>query len=429
MLQVSSMNRLYRSDWHSIQNDMRMRQIMGVRGQKVSQIPALSPIRREFTSANAKFLRDYQAKLTGLMAKSNQFRSNSVQWGYHKASDNPGVLSVSSSQRHGTPAETVSVQVHQLAKAQENQTAFYETEGRSFDLSGTITIQSKNKTMQLDLSAYRGKTNSEKLNALADAVNQNKHLGLQAEVLEKDSKSSLVLHAAESGKENAFTVSGSLADQSGLSFVSQAAQNARYTVQKGSTSEELESAFNTISLKDGSTTIHLKEVGRAQIHSAKGGKVNTASVRDLVNSYNDTLKFMNDHASMGSGVMRTMEKLLRAPLSDASMDSVGIHVKKDGTLEFDEAAFEASTETNSALFSGHSGIADRFYDAARSGMNVASARLLDTSGLQPLRQSAEPAYAPFASENPFTLLNQYARRNPYQFSGSDLVGLLINLNA
>lgn len=440
MYGISSLSSSYNSfNWYSIQNNMKLQQILNSSsGSKISGISALNTVNRKLGSSNAQFLRQYQSQMTNLMAKAGRLRNGASGSGYTMASSDNSVLSVSSSSNSGLKPEDIEVNVQQTAQKQVNVSQEYSTKSYAASLTGSLTIHSAkaDTPIRISLSSLSGKTYGEKLQNLADTINKyEKSSGVTAQVTEKNGKSYLSVSSSETGKDNTFTLSGTFAQESGLANVSQTAQNAVYTVRNGgeTSSETYESASNTIKLSGGQITAELKDAGEAKLTAARDTGITASAMKELVTSYNQTLKFLGDNAGMGTGVKQQLSRMLRSPVSDASMKAVGISTNKDGTLKFDENTFEKALSANPDLakeiISGSYSIAEGIYNTAKHGMNVSSAQLLNTSQNSSTLTSSLESLKSTVDQNPYAFLQSFAKHGAYNLSNYNLVGLLINLNA
>ncbi|MDO5601336.1 MAG: flagellar filament capping protein FliD [Oscillospiraceae bacterium] len=440
MYGISSLGGSFNSfNWTSIQNDMKLQLIMNKSStQKVSAISNLPSVSRKLGSSNAQFLRQYQSQMTNLMSKAGRLRGDAAGSGYTMASSDNSVVSVASSKNSGLQLEDLNVSVQQTAQKQTNVSQGYSTKSYAASLTGTLTLDSSksNSPVRISLSSLSGRTYGEKLHSLADEINRYEAAtGVTASVTEKDGKSYLTVSSSETGKDNTFSLSGSFAQESGLSNISQTAQNAVYTVKRadGTSAETYESASNTVQLAGGQVTAELKGAGSASLSSVRDTGITASAMKDLVSSYNQTIKFLNDNSGMGTGVKQQLNRLLRSPLSGTSMKAVGISQNKDGTLKFDEAAFEKSLSDNPDLtkeiISGNYSISESIYNNARHGMNISSAQLLNTSQSSNFYSSALESLKSTAEDNPYQFLQSYSRQGAYNLSNYNLVGLLINLNA
>ena len=166
----------------------------------------------------------------------------------------------------------------------------------------------------------------------------------------------------------------------------QAAQDAVYTVKKendkGQAAQEKTSASNRITLDDEKIEATLKKAGSTQIKVGDDVKGMADKLDNLVKSYNNTVKFLNDNAGQGSGVLDQLRRMSRLPTGEKAMNLAGISVNpKDGTFAFDRDAFAEAMETSPTLtkeiVSGSYGVAQGLRQDAQSGLNTSSAKLVD----------------------------------------------------
>lgn len=187
----------------------------------------------------------------------------------------------------------------------------------------------------------------------------------------EDGKSSLKLTSAETGtQKGSFQVTGEYADKAGLSQAKQDVQNAVYTVSEKGTSREYTSGSNQVSIGYGKFDVTLKKEGSASITTEPDTDKITKAMSDLVDSYNEAVKLLNDNADRGSGNIMQLKRLAVALGSRQGMERMGLSINKDGTISLDKEKLtknlEESPSLTKNLISGSSGFAQRAFSAAQS---------------------------------------------------------------
>lgn len=165
-------------------------------------------------------------------------------------------------------------------------------------------------------------------------------------------------------------------------------------------------------------------------------KKTTDAVQAMVNDYNKTLTTLNDNASRGPGVVRQIERMARAPMSEQSMELAGISVNKDGTLSLNKdqfaealnkaAAGDAKTGSTDRMdlikdvIGGTHGIASGVRADAQAGQDAAAVTLV---GNDMAKQREE------ISNNYINFSSMYARNGAYNMMNMNTIGLLMNVMA
>ncbi|MCI8622798.1 MAG: flagellar filament capping protein FliD [Provencibacterium sp.] len=372
--------------WYSQINNMRLIQALNKNSSRsVGSVSSAGSLRSKLlNSDSADFLKSYQSKMTDMMSKANALRSTNSQNALNNlsvSSSDTSKISVSAKYSLRDQA-SYQVDVKKLATEQMNFTQGYD--GKANDvMSGQLTIATNYRAspITINVDSITGATNEEKLQKIANEVNHYK-AGVSAMVIENGGKKLLALYSDETGAENAFNVSGSFAEQTGLNKAEQEAGNAEYTVSKDGSSygaQRFQSASNTVQIGGYKITATLKDVGKSTVTVGTDPSKTADAVKDMIDSYNSTLKFLDDNSNRGLGVLNQMKRMVRPPISERSMKTLGITANKDGTLSFDKEVFTKAMAKSpslvNSLVSGPNGLAEGIYSDARSGMNVSSASL------------------------------------------------------
>lgn len=322
------------------------------------------------------FVQQYTRKMTELKTAASDVLNGSKRNIAATSSDTKVLEGAISWQ--GAAAGNYKIDVKQLASQQVNISNGFTSADANSISSGQFQIATvKNGTSTFEMDKYASyATNAEALSALAKDIN-SAGLGVTANTVQKDGKTSLVISSDETGESGGFNAQGSFAVSAGLTESATAAQDAKYSVD----GKEYSSAGNKIQLDNYKLDVTLKSTGSANLTVGAGVKETTAGVKKLLNAYNSALAYLNDNYAKGSGVIRQMSNMLHLPISDDSLDAVGIKIAKDGTMSLDEAKFEKSLTENpeltNQLVSGSYSLAQGLDKDTTQGLSISSGKLTD----------------------------------------------------
>ncbi len=273
----------------------------------------------------------------GLLSKKSAFSSNediaSVSYIGHDAPEgvSPGF----------------ELEVKSLASSQENMGVFLEDkrfalppDTYSFD----IGINDMNYEFQFTVN--EGETNRDIQSRLVRLIN-NADIGIHADLIESDGKTALRMTSENMGLTNGrsqiFTVSDNhtsktagTVDYLGLDFTTREASNAHFTVngeERSSSSNHFtvgklfEIQLNGVSADGENVQIGLK----ADVDSL------TDNVTHLIGGYNEFMKAASSYLelqSRSSALVKEMKGI--ASLYRSSMESMGVNLAENGTLELDK---------------------------------------------------------------------------------------------
>lgn len=370
--------------WYSQMNNMRLIQALSKNNRSVGNVSSISSMRSKLlNNDSADFLKSYQNKMTDMMGKANALRASNSQNVLGKLSvrsSDSSKISVTSKSPLREKA-TYQIDVKRLATEQMNFTKGFD--GKKNDkMSGQLTISTNYRAspININIDSITGSNNEEKLQKIANEVNRY-NAGVSATVIENEGKKMLAIYSDETGAGNAFNISGSFAEETGLDKAEQAAADAEYTVSKegGYSIQSYTSASNDIQLGGYKIDATLKDVGKATVTVGTDASKTADAVKEMIDSYNSTLRFLDNNSDRGMGVLTQMKRMVRPPISERSMKTLGITANSDGTLNFDRTAFNKSMAKSpslvNSLLSGPSGLAEGIYKDAKSGMSVSSASL------------------------------------------------------
>lgn len=370
-----------------------------------------------------KFLSRYSANYNSLSsaAQALSTKGSSSVWSNNQASSsNTDVVDVKNgyaSQMEGR----YEVNVRQLAQAQSNQSVALDSKAISTAETGTLMLNTGNQQFKLSIDPT-GKTNEQVFKDVADAINANK-TGLTAKVITKDGQSSLQVTGQKTGMQNEFAFSGDLAEQLGLNQVTQQAQDAIVDVTNVATGQQdtLMDSDNQVNLDSYRVSMELKDTGKSIVDFGVSADDLVSSVQKLVDSYNDTVKLLNDNNNMGTGVGRQLKNLLTPAISEKSMELLGLSYNKDGTLALDEDTLKEAYATDSDqvkdLLGGRYSVAESLSARATSALTQSSQSLVNGSAAN----SSSSNDIDFVS-----LMNSYSRRGAYNLMNYNYIGSLLN---
>ena len=312
-----------------------------------------------------------------VMASLNAMRTtgnNNSAFGLSRAiSDNTDVLniaSVSANRLRSANANTsFNVDVVQLAAEQRNQggamTASASAVGAGGFTAGAnqIAIDIDGRQFDINFNVGANDTVRDVQQRIASAIN-SRNLGVQATVAAGTGAaagtSTLTLASAETGVNRAnqpnFAVrdiTGNAAATTGITNITQEAQNAQFRVNRGFTGTLQTSRSNNVEVGLG-VRADLREVGQAEVTLDRDLTGQQNAFRSMVNAFNDLMEVAQD--SGGGRLGRELTGLARSFAS--SLNRVGITMNRDGFMQINEERMRTAAE---------SGELERF--AARSDNN------------------------------------------------------------
>ena len=126
-------------------------------------------------------------------------------------------------------------------------------------------------------------------------------------------------------------------------------------------------------------------------------KKTVSSVKDMVESYNNSLSFLNKNSKRGEGVVNQIGRMATDPAAKEKLDLAGITVKKDGSLALDEKKLTAALSDDNPLqvklaataIGDWNGIAGGIAKDAQAGLNTSAGKLIgnDIAEMQQVRDS------------------------------------------
>ncbi len=396
--------------------------------QKINRSSAVSnsTVTRYMDSSSTNFLKTYNSSMSSLMTSASKLRaSNSSVWNSTEVkSSNEAVMDVEQKYRMSSN-DTYEVNVKQLAAGQVNSTDSVQSKDfAKQDAVLSISNEKGTRTFEVKAQDAEGnfKTNEQMYKEMAAAINES-GMGVKAEVSTKDNTSQLTLTSEKTGKDNAFKVEGSFAEETGLNKVSKEAQDAVYTVSKnGRQAQEYAASENKVSMDFGRMSATLKKTGETTLKVGVDDDKVVSAVKDVVKEYNSAVTMLQDNFDRGYGVERQLGNMLRMGVADASLKKVGITQDAEGQLHLDESKLKKSLDENPALtkelLGGSFSLAQSVFEDGRQGLNQSGASLIQND----LNQAMENNFS-----DPFSLMGMYSRSGAYTMTNFYAIGNFVNM--
>lgn len=414
--------------YQAMLNQYKLSQAMQSRGSSFRPIQPVSPVfsNKDTLTDSISYLKNYSSSMSDLMNSANALRGSNkagVANQLSVSSSDQTVMDASNRFKLTSPT-TYEVNVSQLAKAQTNTSDAVSSSAKATgDISMQITGNGGNINVQVSSLDANGKqkSNSQMLSEAAAQVNKA-GAGVKASVITKDGKSSLQLESVKTGSENSFNVSGSFAQNGGMSNVTQAAQNASYTVTENGATKSYTSATNNIRLGTGKIDATLKKEGTATLTVGQDPQQTVSAMEKFVASYNNTVNLLSKNTDKGSGTVRQLEKLQSyVPGSKEGMDRMGLSFNKDGTLSLDKTKLSKNLAEDPSLtkdlISGASGLAQRAFSTAQSASTSTVGSLIGNS-----LASAQYSQA----TDSINMMSSFSRSGAYNMMNLYASGMLLN---
>lgn len=215
-------------------------------------------------------------------------------------------------------------------------------------------------------------------------------------------------------------------------FESQKQHNATVNTLKKDTSSFL-TAYTSSMAELNKNGGKLTNGGVNNLLYPKDGKITESSVKntvsavkDMVGSYNSSLKLLNDNAQRGPGVVNQLGRMATDPAAKETMKLAGVTANKDGTLKLDETALTKNLSDENPLNAkltadSIDNLANGIQRDAKAGLNVPAGKLVnnDIAKMQEIKNN-----------NSFTEMHQSIRSGgAYYMNNSAAVGLMMNMLA
>lgn len=415
-------------NYYSTVNDVRLQQALSKNTRYPQGIEAVSkvkPVTNSFKSDSMDFLRTYSTTMSAVMSSANSLRDVNKSGVMQDLSVSSSDVDVAAVSKKFTlrNEKSISLDVAQTALAQQNSSDGVQSLAQAAqDMNFTVAGQSGSADVQVSRVNDDGsmRTNRDMLKEAAKQINAG-NIGVTASVTEKDGVASLKLSSKNTGSEAAFSLSGNLGAAAGAEQAAQVAQNARYSVTTDKVTREYTSQSNSITLDNGKIGAVLKGAGQTKISVASDNEKIASAVSDLVDSYNDALKFLGSNKEHGTGVSAQLQGMGKDLLSKQAMDILGISKNKDGTLSVDKSQLKESLASDPKLtkdlIGGSFGLAQTAYNRSGSAMRANSASLV-SHDLQELEQDTY--------NDPVNFMNMYSKQGAHNMGNYMALGLMMN---
>lgn len=396
-------------------NQVRLQQALSKNSrfqQTVQPVQSVNPSSSAFGSSSMDFLKSYSSTMTDYMQSSNELREINRGGVMNDLSVSSSDTAVAEAvERYpARVAKDITLDVTQIASAQVNSSDGVRGSAAaesSMDFS-VIGNRGNAVSVSVDKNFEDGstKSNRQMLKEAAAQINSKSEAGVKAFVEDKDGVSTLRIQGTKTGKDNSFSVTGSLGAAEGLDSVKEAAQDAIYTVTENGRTADHTSSTNNVKLDNARIGLTLKSAGEATISAGADNEKIFSAVEDLIESHNNALELLKDNASRGSGVTEQLKSMVRGLASDQTLEKVGIDTKKDGTLTLDKDKLKKSLKEDPKLtrdiLGGSSSVAQTGFDKASQGLRKSASSLLGNE------------------------LNTYSRTGGYSMSGFSTLGYMMN---
>lgn len=284
------------------------------------------------------------------------------------------------------------IEVKQLAKANE-------TTGNALDANAVTSITAGSNTFGIDIGGVTKNvsvditatdTNKTALTKMAKAINEA-NAGVAAKVVNETvdgvAKSKIVLTSAQTGTENAFSLtsgSGNILATTNAGNETTVAQNANYVVN----GQSFVAQSNNIKLDNGKLNVTLNKTTdpgtTVDLNVKQDLKAISSQVTDFVKQYNNTVNKLNeDDGLINKSVLRGLTSFAnnnRYKLSD-----IGVTVNADKTLNIDqtklEKALTSDFDKTKNLLGGVNGLASAVGEKARSIVSASMGSLVDNASM------------------------------------------------
>lgn len=403
----------------------QMRAMLAASGNsKLSAISGVSNVTsstaNKLDADSAAFLKDYQKQMTALKDAADGVLNPKTDKLAAGSSDRT-VATVTG--KLESQSDSYELTVQQTAAGQVNRSTSFVSNGELPSMGGGLQIKTAAGTFDFSLSAAGAKTNQEALQKFADSINASR-AGVTARVVTENGRSSLELEGA-SGSDNKFTVSGTAAESLGLDKAVTESRDAIFTITRND-GETYSGTSSTNAVEVDGVSINIAGTGKAQIKAGINDGAAASAMQDLVDAYNSTIKFLSSNEDRGVGVLQQMKRMIQPPVSESSMSMIGLTVKADGTLSFDQDVFNKATDASPSLMGS---IAERVASGikqdAQRGLDAPSASLVGSAAKQ--RNMFGSSAFSSSQMDSISMMSTYNRLGAYNMSNYYAVGMMMNM--
>ena len=410
-------------------NDFKLAQALANK----PNIPSVSPVQKPslYPGVSQQFLKEYRQNFTDL----EKMASELAQTGKNSPFEQLGATSANGdivqAQLKGnkTKEGIYTIDVQQLAQAQVNTSKSYASD-KIPGTGGKIVLETSQGSFELEIDASQAESSQEVFEAIAEEIN-GLEAGVTASVVKKDGAYALSVTSAETGIENAFTISGDYAQELGLDTAAQMAQDAVYTIgREGDILGPETYTSGSNNAKFGEMELQLKQTGSTTIEVGTDIDAVADKVEKLVKQYTDTMNFLEKNMGRSPGVAKQLQKMMSLPVSYKSMQAVGISLTANG-YTFDREKFAKAYEKNPSLvedvISGSHGFAAGVEKDAQDGLRAESSLSVPQAGQQGGIRPPQPG--DIYDRQALTMLSTYNKTGVYNLSNYYAVGAMLNMFA
>lgn len=308
------------------------------------------------TSIDTEYLSDFETNLSDLGKKAESLvtedasailrtteKSDSVFKERIVASSNEDVLTASADT--GATKTEYDLQVNQLAAAQLNESASFDSDATNSFTTGdnTIELSQGGETSEVTLSVLSTDNNSDVLNKLEEKINDSE-LDLSADIVTNDDGTmQLEVESTKSGTSDNFSladVSGNLVAQTNLDNTVRGAQDAEYQVN----GESQVSTSNQIAIDDRNLSLDLQSVGSSTVTVSPDDETITEAAGSFVDQFNETISFLQSNFRRSESFDLGQDLIQITDQKESALNSIGIDTGINGSLSIDSEEFMQSLD-------------------------------------------------------------------------------------
>lgn len=289
----------------------------------------------------SKFATDFRADI-GTVLSTVKLLSNKKSTVYddRKAVEKSKAFDVTA--KEGATLGKQDLKVSQLATAQVNSTAL-KSKNTLFeeDFNGQLSIGKNGKNKTIDFTLKKGESREDGYLRLSKTINQA-DAGVSAEVKTDDmGYTTLKITSKDTGKDNGFELSGTLADELDMNNTVTKGTNLTYELN----GKQGESSSNQLKLDNGKVEVNVKDTNESaetfEIQASSNSLVNTlkdfaANMNQLVEDQKDS-----DNPAMQS-LLRQFTNTVKTSLGKMNLE--GIQMDKNGQINVDESKLSKELE-------------------------------------------------------------------------------------
>ncbi len=321
----------------------------------------------------SEFDTNFKSDLKALhQAAKNLSDKNSQVYSSREAETSSEAFTVSADS--GATLSKNTIQIQQLATSKT-----YTSESKasasisSEDFSGDLTLNYGDKDIKIDFSAKAGETVAESYLRLSKEINA-KQAAVKASVdVDKETGyAKLKLESAQTGTQNDFSISGSLADSLKLGQNVSPAKNLMYTYN----SQSGESQSNTVSLDKNRLHLTAKKTNEQSdtFEVKASGTSLTEGLKAFAKSYNQFIDHQkNTDNPLTKAVVKQFENTVSSSLNQLDIEGLSFN-KDDGKIQVDESKLSKHVDSESSSIKQALG---RF-DSMASTLSRKTEQVLDT---------------------------------------------------